>query len=353
MRRRNERRRMFRGKTSPKACLNLAVVLICLYVFDIFGNLMSSNGIQDLDHGTSDSSGVHGKGSKYALSFFTGRKKNKLLVIGAGHGSTGTHLIFHTTCHLGFSSVHWNMGCLSPNNNQFQENEIKGRFATHDMLRKEIHNMHTCIHRRSKSCGNALEWKANILTLVDELVQHRDGDIQAFHDTPYPYIISQLVEASYRFDRIPIIILSERDPETYAKRRSSSYYGWSDPICIDPLSINDTDRSFPGGGYDLIGCVEHAASKSKSPESLDLVDLFISYEALVDANLTTGLQTISNEFAAYQSTKMGRFQIQCFRDKSKDCSQNFGNCPRTTSAFPPNQKSIDNVCKLRKGRSSS
>ena len=34
------------------------------------------------------------------------------LVVGAGQGTTGTHLFVHSTCLLGFTSLHYRIGCI-------------------------------------------------------------------------------------------------------------------------------------------------------------------------------------------------------------------------------------------------
>ena len=113
------------------------------------------------------------------------------MIIAAGWGTTGRHLFFKATCHLGFPSVHWNWGCLplppteatSPNNNDSSDvsvikmspNEIKPRFHTHSKLMNTLSKVSNCLQiKKKKKCGNAIEWQTKVNNLIDELVQDID-----------------------------------------------------------------------------------------------------------------------------------------------------------------------------------
>ena len=51
--------------------------------------------------------GVHLEVSQQSV-----RRTRILLIIGAGRGTTGAHLMTQATCHLGYPSMHWNVGCI-------------------------------------------------------------------------------------------------------------------------------------------------------------------------------------------------------------------------------------------------
>jgi hypothetical protein len=216
-----------------------------------------------------------------------------IMIIGAGLGTTGTHLVFEVTCHLGFPSVHWNFGCLSRDDNH----EIRQTYSKHELLRNAIQRMKRCVHERQDSCGSALNWKSRVLDLINGLVQ--DGSIQALHDSPYPNLIPHLLRAANRFNKTAFLVLSERDPEEYARRRIGKSYGLGNPICKKPAPIDLENLS--GGGFDLVGCIIHAAAQSDNPSTLDLVDVFTSFGNLVNSPSTrNGIQVIANETKIYQ-----------------------------------------------------
>jgi hypothetical protein len=221
-----------------------------------------------------------------------GSLDENIMIIGAGLGTTGTHLIFEATCHMGFPSVHWNLGCLPQNDNS----EISQHYAKHENLRKVISAMKVCIHNRQK-CGSALRWKSTVMNMMNQFVE--DGSIQAIHDTPYALVVPHLLRAADRFNKTAFVILSERDPEEYARRRLSLGHGKSDPICKNP---GPTDlENLSGGGFDLIGCINHAAAQSDKPGELDLVDVFISFTNLVrSTGRRNGEKAIANATRIHQ-----------------------------------------------------
>ena len=157
---------------------------------------------------------------------------DKILVLAAGRGTTGTHLMFATTCHLGMPSIHWNLGCIPIDDNLTSHIPLQYQTAKekHLTLLNSIKMMQRCLTHELK-CGSALKWKENMLKLIQQMVL--DGQILAFHDNPYPFVMPQFYELAKEHYRAVIIISSERDPEKYTKRRIEQFKGRDDPICLD------------------------------------------------------------------------------------------------------------------------
>ena len=288
-------------------------------------------------------------------------ERSTMIVIGAGMGTTGTHLFYHATCYMGLSSVHYWNRCISPNNDKtYDEHELQQASNLHNDLIRVVIKMFKCVdtkgrmnlnigynstnssqnknnktnNKKKALCGNAFEWKDTVLRLIDEVVQ---ADVfEGYNDTPYPHLLRPLAQSIRRHRRHnPIILLTERDPESYAKRRSSKDYGETDPLCLHPppqsssLQILEDSNSLTGvgslGGLDLIGCVEHAAASidtrngTDSSSSLDLVDVFISYKNLLAQDYAKGIEQISKEFNTYQETvkQYADFSFNMFEQDEK------------------------------------
>ena len=97
--------------------------------------------------------------------------------------------------------------------------------------------------------------------------------ILAFHDHPYPSLIPCIIKkVKAKHGAPPVIILSEREPVEYIKRRLRRDGG--DLMCKNSTSI---DRStLEGGAFDVIGCIDRAVS-GLSPEEASnilLADVF-------------------------------------------------------------------------------
>ena len=239
-----------------------------------------------------------------------------VIIVGAAHGSTGTHLFYYATCHLGFPSVHWESGCL-PRNEIQPSSTVQDRFASHESLRLIIHGMRKCFVKGRLSCGNALEWRTEVLSLIDQIVQ--DGNIRAFHDTPYPSLIAPLTQSIRRHNKTLILLQSERNPEQYAQSRLRHHYGSRDLLCIDPSPISASESDLSGGPLDFVGCVTRAIEKSDNPEQLDLVDLFVSYRTLVETNSTTAREIVAAAMDNYQQmiSKKADFSFNMFEAEEK------------------------------------
>lgn len=249
-------------------------------------------------------------------------EEESIFIIGAGRGTTGTHLIFETTCHLGIPSHHWVLGCIPP---QPSDTNTTSTATTgipqiyidaqrpHQELRGMIHKLKRCLSKRidTHKCGNIVEWKRQALYWLKELVNN--PIFHAIHDTPYPYFIPELLRLSNMYHKHTILLLSERDPTSFAIRRLSQSDKRADPMClsikskIDPITLK-------GGGFDLLGCIDDAllnVTTHNSSTNLDMSDIFTTFDHI--ANITKdpitkqpiinnmeGQQLITNEMTYYQ-----------------------------------------------------
>ena len=160
----------------------------------------------------------------YYVSYASSSDDNdkSMIILGAGKGTTGTHVMFQATCLLGIPSHHWEVGCINDNNSWISS--YSDSVQKHLQLKDLVYDASTCVHSQStKKCGDAIEWKEKVMGLVKDIIL--DGRFLALHDTPYPTLMPLLYDAAKRYYHNVIIINTERDPEQYVKRRISKPYG--------------------------------------------------------------------------------------------------------------------------------
>eukprot|EP00592_Proboscia_alata_P014571 CAMPEP_0194396328 /NCGR_PEP_ID=MMETSP0174-20130528/124925_1 /TAXON_ID=216777 /ORGANISM="Proboscia alata, Strain PI-D3" /LENGTH=302 /DNA_ID=CAMNT_0039192377 /DNA_START=532 /DNA_END=1439 /DNA_ORIENTATION=+ len=194
----------------------------------------------------------------------------------AGLGTSATHLFFDATCESGFISVHFDLACIQPEmqvgdgKNNFDATCESGFISVHfnlaciqpemqvgDGKNKEIylplahhlsfeihmeivghHNwLQECLERpKEDGCSNLrskdirgflIRMKKLFIKILEQRV------IVAFHDTPYtlyPTLFYQAVSHVYGKDKVPVVIMSTRDPKEWAKSRLKNH---PDEICRD------------------------------------------------------------------------------------------------------------------------
>ena len=250
------------------------------------------------------------------------KKFDKVLVLAAGRGTTGTHLMLQTTCHMGIPSQHWNLGCI-PFDDSLEIH--KNAFKKHNRLQSSLYGMERCISEQGdprfkpkKACGSALKWTKQILELCQNITL--DGGILALHDNPYPFLMSTFYKLGKKYYKDVVVISSERDPETYAKRRTKRSH--RDLLCIDrTLKINND--TLEGGGFDVLGCVTNALRKVSLNErhNIDLIDVFTTIGQV--GNATHGWQILADEMRDYQTAvrSVALFSFDMFQRKGKTAKE--------------------------------
>eukprot|EP00557_Chaetoceros_sp_GSL56_P009547 CAMPEP_0176494034 /NCGR_PEP_ID=MMETSP0200_2-20121128/9869_1 /TAXON_ID=947934 /ORGANISM="Chaetoceros sp., Strain GSL56" /LENGTH=259 /DNA_ID=CAMNT_0017891741 /DNA_START=1623 /DNA_END=2406 /DNA_ORIENTATION=- len=174
---------------------------------------------------------------------------------------------------------------------------------------------------------NASEYKTNSFLqdlLEGIIVFGKENQIfLALHDSPYPFLmphILKLVQKHYNGSQ-PILLLSEREPHSYTKRRVEMH-GQSHIMCkntttaasgIDPSTLE-------GGAFDIIGCIDRALDGMPEHEAnqLNVGDLF---ESMTRAYEEKGMDYVVKEVEQYQNAMRGladfAFDMFARKDKSK------------------------------------
>lgn len=245
------------------------------------------------------------------------------LIIGAGQGTTGTHLFVDATCALGFVSLHYGIGCIPKHvvnisgvETAYRDQETKIKVPL--KLFSAYQDYGKLLQRHSRiSSGflktfknnetNLLDFRDRILIDLEEIIiwgkRHNVG--LALHDTPYPMLmpeILKLVQKHYGSMKgksvKPIILLSERDPHEYTERRIKSHgsYSW---ICRPPNIASTTidkmnPKTFEGGAFDFTGCIRSAKSSSMKMDQI--------FYTMHQASKLKQRQFIVDSFKDYQDT---------------------------------------------------
>jgi len=230
----------------------------------------------------------------YYVSYASSSDDNdnkSMILLGAGKGTTGTHVMFQATCLLGIPSHHWEVGCINDNNSWISSYFFKSYYSDsvrkHLQLKNLVYDAATCVHSQStKKCGGAIEWKEKVMGLLQDIIL--DGRFIALHDTPYSMLMPQLYDASKRYYHNVIIINTERDPKQYVTRRISKPYGAVDMFCKD-ISRQINSSTLVGGRFDVVSCIDRAIASQRQRQQvddattkIDLVDVFTSIRNLID-----------------------------------------------------------------------
>lgn len=244
------------------------------------------------------------------------------LIIGAGQGTTGTHLFVDATCALGFVSLHYGIGCL-PKQILNISTEIRDtRMATRKtgtplqllspykhyrtLLERHQHITRGFLKVFKNNETDPLQFREQILRDLEDIITwgkyNKVG--LALHDTPYPMLmpeILKIVQKHYGHQTKPIILLSERDPEEYVARRIKSHgsYSW---ICRPQSSTKTAIEkmkpiTLEGGAFDLIGCINRAVSSSRKPVRIQ--DIFYTMQK---ASKLEQREFLIDSFRNYQDT---------------------------------------------------
>lgn len=240
------------------------------------------------------------------------------LIIGAGRGTTGTHLMIAATCHLGYPSMHWNSGCIPPDSNNDSIPKVyQTAVEKHISLATTVHNTAICI-LRDKDCAEspAVMFKAQILDQINDLVQYTSDFMNttlALHDNPYPSLMPSMINAVklHYNGTSPVILLSERNATEYTQRRIENH-GLRDIMCKDSMNTSTSSSRAPsinqetleGGAFDIIGCIDRAVSGLSVGDAqlVTLLDVFTTMGKVYAerGNSTTTIELIARNVKVYQ-----------------------------------------------------
>jgi len=258
------------------------------------------------------------------------------IIIGAGRGTTGTHLMHEATCHMGYASIYYNLGCIPPppphghatSNDEAPQDIIPETYQTaadlHTRLLNKVGRSARCVGNDGK-CGSVLKFKNQTLSLLEAVITASKNDtIVALHDSPYPSLIPYIIKSvKVIHGTPPVILLSERDPVEYTNRRAQSH-GGRDLMCKNSTSIDQ--NTLEGGAFDIIGCIDRALSglSLEDASKIQLGDIFSTMKQIYNDKQEDGLDEIAKEIKEYQDAVRGKadFALDAFaregRTKSED-----------------------------------
>ena len=164
-----------------------------------------------------------------------------LKVIGAGHGTTGTHSLFKELCGMNFTSWHWEKTC----------NDVgpKPPFKEREQMGSRMY---------SEQGAHALRERA-IMSILD-LAEHRT---EVLLDSPAYFMIDDMLAAFPR----ALVLLSIRDPAAWAARRLD-VHGDHELICLETtnasITLGDSAVALPPlpHAFSLRACAERAALRA-------------------------------------------------------------------------------------------
>lgn len=274
------------------------------------------------------------------------------IIIGAGLGTTGTHFFTEVTCHLGYTSIHYNAACIPNKQARYQQQGRLSNYGNHSQnsqeqemslnitsisnssetviaipkLYKNLQYNQRCLLKQLRAMWSshlppALYRNQTLDLLEGIIVFGKENQIfLALHDTPYPFLmphIIKLVQKHYNGSH-PILLLSEREPHSYTKRRVEMH-GQSHVMCKNTTTVIDP-ITLEGGVFDIIGCIDRALDGMPEHEAtqLHVRDLF---ESMTQAYEEKGMDYVVKEVEQYQNAVRGladfAFDMFARKDKTK------------------------------------
>lgn len=268
------------------------------------------------------------------------------IIINAGQGTTGTHLFTEATCLLGYTSLHYNLGCIpsryilpktfnrtAPAGTSIEFNETlqSNIFGQHSFLLAKLNSLKR-INFKSNEDGKSFLIRAQKV-LEDLIINAKAMNIVlSLHDTPYPFLLPYIIKFTKKHHngKSPLIILSERDPEEYISRRTSTNHGDSHIMCRQSLGNRS---SYHNGSFDILGCIERAVNNEKSSNlnGGENKDLLIS---MTNAAKEFGIDRVVESYRENQdlARQLASFSYNIFNRKERTnatdlaslMKQNFG-----------------------------
>jgi hypothetical protein len=167
------------------------------------------------------------------------------LIIGAGQGTTGTRSMHAAMCSLGIPSVHFNQACFRSkrsSNSTLFENVEPGIIAHYD-ARASWRELTKCVSEarsRSSVCNSTIDI---ITTMTHHVTKVVKSGVAAVHDVPYVLMIPYIMQVAKEERGVePILLLTERNPQEWAKRRVQKHRATAQLVCKDPKGAFDFDH---------------------------------------------------------------------------------------------------------------
>jgi hypothetical protein len=212
------------------------------------------------------------------------------IMINVGQGTTGTHGIFHATCHLNMTSFHWASFCHNPKT----KTQGPSALAAHETFALDAHfravetynhQMALCLkHGNDCSIPRTIELMDTLKQAINDVII--SGGVHALHDDPYPKMvpfISRLVQ-EVMGGTPPILLMSERDPQTWSQRRFAKYNRTTMCRAIFENDGGTTEDLKQKEGVDDPFDLEHCLSQAlqQNPPPTKFSDIFTNYNRLLE-----------------------------------------------------------------------
>jgi len=256
------------------------------------------------------------------------------LIIGAGQGTTGTHTAFCATCLMGIASVHfirdcdfcnkkggssetttkqafWNDSYYYHRDDDEDEDDPTRKYVFWPHSNRRVRNKHPQfkvverLRRILKYLGgkkgsflpppetnNMEEWAEQTKALIDEVIRWTGDEtttdgftrrVDAVHDTPYTDVLPYVIESAkkHRGGLAPILLLTERNPMEWSKRRTKMHTIFLCRLDIPNHPPSHTNNNITSSNeIDLVG---PASNNSDTATTTSHFDLFACIDRTVRA----------------------------------------------------------------------
>ena len=228
----------------------------------------------------------------------------KPLIFGAGEGTTATHAFYDATCELGLRSVHWEKFC---NQGLSNKKPSPGVMAHFDLLRA-YKRLSVCAtpdwnYGEDFECPTVNQTLHVMLDRINQVIS--SPDIDAIHDAPYPNFAEYILDAIRKIrGRKPIVLLSERNPQDWTKRR---------------IQDHPTDVACRGNdiGTNLYQCLQSAIQEGLGNERINKIFYKFNEPGSAANTIGKGFELYQNEMRKVSAYHTNLFERNPRIGKSK------------------------------------
>mmetsp|Transcript_37629 Transcript_37629/g.64180 ORF Transcript_37629/g.64180 Transcript_37629/m.64180 type:complete len:656 (+) Transcript_37629:60-2027(+) len=236
------------------------------------------------------------------------------LVFGAGFGTTATHAVFHATCQLNLSSLHYHRQCGfagSSRKEWLQTSLPEPGLLAQMRLQRSYRSLVTCILKSNlggnETCPSVKQTFNTMRRHIDAVISSRDVD--AIHDVPYPEFAYYVIDATERIRGTkPIIVLSTRNPDDWATKRSTNHQ--IDVVC--KLNMRDSSGIIRPIGQNMYWCIQTALQKGLGDNSIvDILSHIQHFSSTTEETMALALSS-SVQFYQEKMENMSRYNVNLF-----------------------------------------
>ena len=249
-------------------------------------------------------------------------------MIGVSQGTTGTHSVWHAACRAGFNGVHYNAHCSkrrgaveiveAPNStvhrmmspmDLMDDGMIASSYRLPGGSGEVLRHWAAFEDAASgKKPARAMTWLDNMRSSMLRTLQ--SPELDHYHDTPYPEMISLILELQAAHTLNVVAIESPREAHEWAQKRMSFMSGY---VFMCRKGVLDAQ----GGPsrLDLAACLKQCASHNPhasvascvtlSPNADELAEAFTAHTAFLHKHMQRRL-VIPTMFSDYAKQRAHR-----------------------------------------------